>query len=583
MNSNFLGSRFGGCLLPLWLLSWPTVGFAADNLVEITEDFTADPQWDAFHTRIVGTNCPIITQDFGYQRTNLLGGGFGEIGGTIWSTRIPAYYAVKVGPFSLRNRLSASGEISIAQAADRASFFLGFFNASRQGWRPWSSMMIQMNGAQRGESVRNRSTSGVQVWFKSVTASWKTDGMVTDVVIPADGSVHTWSFSYDPDAVVNSTWPHAQLSQYFIRARREWGELYTQAKELEPHITEEELRGRLNAAVNQGLLVYDPRRGKDNWELVPEADKQQGAVTLQIDGGQLYRTYLAPGNRDEPMELDRFGIVNQQNFGRSVGFRIGKLNVNGRSIDLSHDPGWEGCGNRSSHREQDFHARQDFGFSNTNWAGESSGEIGGTFWRTEPVDPLHAYYADDVGVLTLEDPLSFSANIAFVDGQPDSSVWFGFFNIKERLAETSLPEDACPKSTSMGISIAGPSRVGYYLSPFCAPNRELATCGQGPVFQPTGEKCRVSFRYDPGANDGVGRITVTLKNETVILDLTPQQRAASCAFDRFGIATIRRGGKFVVFYMDDIVYTARRPAGYRPPRVPQQVIEVTYPKGGRKY
>ena len=36
---------------------------------------------------------------------------------------------------------------------------------------------------------------------------------------------------------------------------------------------------------------------------------------------------------------------------------------------------------------RDFHAKHDFGFSWTDFAGTAAGEIGGTFWRTEAVDP----------------------------------------------------------------------------------------------------------------------------------------------------------------------------------------------------
>jgi len=94
---------------------------------------------------------------------------------------------------------------------------------------------------------------------------------------------------------------------------------------------------------------------------------------------------------------------------------------------------------------------------------------------------------------------------------------------------------------------------------------------------------RFSFLYDPQANQGVGRITVTLDEKTLVLDLTARQRAAGATFDRFGLSNIRAGGKFVTIYFDDLTYSARRPAGAKPEPHPQKVVTVPYPAGGRKY
>lgn len=46
---------------------------------------------------------------------------------------------------------------------------------------------------------------------------------------------------------------------------------------------------------------------------------------------------------------------------------------------------------------------------------------------------------------------------------------------------------------------------------------------------------------------------------------------------------IRRGGKYVIIYFDDLTYTARRKAGHKPKRHKETVITVPYPAGGRKY
>src|SRR5262249_7900522 len=163
--------------------------------------------------------------------------------------------------------------------------------------------------------------------------------------------------------------------------------------------------------------------------------------------------------------------VNTQTYGNALEVYLSDLTVNGHKVNLTRDPGWEGKGNRVRFAETNFHGRHDFGFMETNWAGKAPGEIGGTFWRTEPVDPLHGYYADDVGKLTLEDPISFSGSVCFVEGQPDAGMWIGYFNKKEKMVKVTDEKGGSPVNQSMGIVIEGPSRVGYYFAPFCVPKR----------------------------------------------------------------------------------------------------------------
>jgi len=65
--------------------------------------------------------------------------------------------------------------------------------------------------------------------------------------------------------------------------------------------------------------------------------------------------------------------------------------------------------------------------------------------------------------------------------------------------------------------------------------------------------------------------------------VTPKQRATGAKFDRFGLLNIRRGGKYVTVYFDDMSYTARRVTSYTPKEYEQKVVHVPYPENGRKY
>jgi hypothetical protein len=136
---------------------------------------------------------------------------------------------------------------------------------------------------------------------------------------------------------------------------------------------------------------------------------------------------------------------------------------------------------------------------------------------------------------------------------------------------------------SMGITIDGPTRIGYNFSGQIAPTRALVGNTAGPVFVPDGRSHAFSFAYDPKGNKGLGTVTVTLDKETFKHDLTREQRSAGSTFDRFGMMNMRRGGKYVTVYLDDLTYTARRAPGAAPARHEQKVTKVPYPEGGRKY
>jgi hypothetical protein len=234
------------------------------------------------------------------------------------------------------------------------------------------------------------------------------------------------------------------------------------------------------------------------------------------------------------------------------------------------------------------------------------GEIGGTIWRNEAIDPLHAFYADDVGKLTLDDPIEFSGDIAFIDGATDGDVVIGYFNKHERLAEfTGGNRDYPPNLATqkggrrnihlgfdsrasripgtMGFTIGGPTPVGFYFASLCVPTIQTARMQNGPVIQPDRQRRHFSFSYDPKANNGVGRITSTLDDKAFALDLTPEMRTAGVTFDHFGLSSVRQGGKWVTVYLDDLTYTARRDSNEAPTRHVQKVVEVPYPASGRRF
>jgi hypothetical protein len=135
----------------------------------------------------------------------------------------------------------------------------------------------------------------------------------------------------------------------------------------------------------------------------------------------------------------------------------------------------------------------------------------------------------------------------------------------------------------MGFIIGGPTRVGYYFAGNVVATPDLSAGQNGPVIHPDRRRRHFTFDYDPKANNGVGRVTCTLDDQKFTMDLTPEMRKAGTTFDRFGITSPRAGGKWVTVYLDDLTYTGRRPADYKPVKHEQKITQVEYPAGGRRY
>ena len=374
------------------------------------------------------------------------------------------------------------------------------------------------------------------------------------------------------------------LRDYLSRGRQTVDQILARAKQVEPALARDALVGRLQAALQKGLVTYLARHRTEYWLLKQDNEDLKGEVAVQIDGEPEYCTYLPANVRDQSVVLDHFGIFNMQLPGREAKFYVSDLTVNERKVGLNRDPGWEGHGNRVRFVDHDF-VRQNFGYeSETSHAGGARGEIGGLIYNVEPINPLHGFYADDIGRLTLDDPIHFSGKVTFIEGSTDAGMYFGFFR---RGREAELPPNTPGKGASgwpqpnvLGVVVDGPARVGWYFMPVCtAATRELYRSTPGRIFLPTRAQRIFTFDYDPRANNGVGRVIVTLDGEAPFgLDLKPDQRNAGATFDRFGLMSFRRGGKFSILYFDDLTYTTRRPIDAPAPRHHQKITTVPYPK-----
>jgi len=542
---------------------------AEEELRLKTERFDTDPGWDNSVNRVELANPPTIAQDFGWSP--------GKIGGTVHRSITPAWYGMPLEkPLSFHDAFSASGKIAVnSKTSDfRTAVYLGFFNHERQGWRPWASMALRVvNGGRR-----------TFFFVDYMTGLWNAGAAETELTIPSDGSEHTWSFTYDPKAT-REPWSDFKLHSWLSRSRQTPTAILERARKDEPDLTPQALEERLQTALAKGLVSFLARRGERYWLLNKDQAELKGAVTFQVDGGPPYCAYLEATLQAAPVVLDRFGIFNMQLPGGAVTFYASDLTVNEKKIDLGSDPGWESHGSRVQFVDRDF-VRQNFGYSaDTSHAGGQKGEIGGLFYNVEPVNPLHGFYADEVGQLTLDDPLHFSGKISFMEGSTDAGMFFGFFRAEDekRTLPPNIPGtggSGWPQPNVLGMVVDGPSRVGWFFTSVCtAAERSLMGETRGHVFLPTRRPRTFQFDYDPTANGGVGRVTVALDAEAPFtLDLTAAQRQAGATFDHFGLMSFRRGGKYSILYFDDLTYTTRHPANDPALRHEQKVTTVPHPQ-----
>jgi hypothetical protein len=559
------------------LMIMPVISLAQQFPIEsVQQNFSEDPGWEGYNNRIDCYDCPEITQDFGWTETNHNKDSVGEISGTIWKSTTPTYYAMPLGPLSFKDSFSASGKLAvIAPEEEGYGFYIGFFNSERQGWRIWSSCGFRMGPVKQDHMM-------FHLDYKTGQAAGAI--LNPDIIIPTDGSVHSWELIYEPDVGVADKWPDKRLPKW-INSYSNIHEdtILVRAQKDEPKMTKEKLHGLLLDARDAGLIDHWYRKGSYHlWNLERDTEEIKGRITFKFDDYDPVSYFLIPGHIEHPSVIDRFGVYNMQMYHGSMRFFLSDLMVNGEKIDLSQDPGWDGRGNRVTFVERDFHARQNFGYTQTNWAGERAGEIGGRFYGTEVKDPSHGFYADDIGRLTLDDPVSFSGQICFPEGAVDGRMLLGYFNKKSKLADIEGEYKGNPPHQFLGIEVMDQTRYGYNFTAVVSPKQNIATENRGPVYIPDRIKRAFSFAYDPDAGDA-GRITVTLGKEVFTTDLTKEQRQVGSVFDRFGILSPRKGGKYVDVYIDDLTYDVRRPADFKAVKHKQKVVEVPYPPLGREY
>ncbi len=158
------------------------------------QDFSQDPKWDASGNRAKYQAKEFRgAHDFGFSNTNHAGGKTGELGGTFWRSGKYAYYADKIGPLSLDDRLEARGKVILMSGAPDSDMFLGWFNSANQDEPPVEA------GHFLGVHVGGPTRIG-HYFHPSLTTAQGTRARAAAGPVLAPGKVYEWSLVYDPAA-----------------------------------------------------------------------------------------------------------------------------------------------------------------------------------------------------------------------------------------------------------------------------------------------------------------------------------------------------------------------------------------------
>lgn len=284
----------------------------------------------------------------------------------------------------------------------------------------------------------------------------------------------------------------------------------------------------------------------------PAANGGVGEITFTLGGegpftGGPFKIPLHKQQREAGATFDCFGLVNPQSAGNWLTIYVDDLTEGGERQAFDADPQWRGEGNRAELLDYGLEGAHQFGYSETALAGGEPGEIGGLI-HNSPSSP--AYYADDIGKLSLDQPLAASGKIVVERYGSDGAVSFGWFHSARR---------GYPPANVLGVLIDGPTSTGPRFMGLVGSSDPKLSHRQhdgAPLIAADGKSHTWQLEYDPAAADGQGKMTIWLDGKATSFALPAGLRKQGAAFDRFGIFAHEGGGRASRVYWDDLEYTA---------------------------
>ena len=481
-----------GLVLVALLLAHNLVVSAEPSRTTLREErFNADPTWDGRNNRSTPKEPPIVIQDFGYSATSHAGGEPGEIGGRVWQSVRGGYYGKEIEPKSLQNSLSASGSVAVLKAK------------SISGWHTTGDIFVGWFAADERDRIwRPRNFLGFRL-----QSSNEPDGCLVEICYGT------------------AAW---QAGGVFVNARGGG---------------QEKLVRDLKTS---DLLRIPPDGSRHFWSVTYEP--ADGEIVVQFDGGET-RVTIPAEHRKAGARFDHFGIFTPRIPGLDIIAYFDDIMIDGEKHDFSTDPKWDGVGNRERYPDPAQYAYNNFGYSQTKFAGGAPGEIGGIFFSCNPSEEeFKAHYGDRIGQLTLEHRLVARGKFAAKEFSTDSSFALGWFNSKKQ---------GYPLENFVGVYFDSLSSVGRIVQPLYG-TREGNERQSAPhvTFNPDGTSYEWQLEYDPRAADGKGAITFRMNNQSTTLALAAGDREKGALMERFGLFNMQHANsKWCEVYFDDLSYT----------------------------
>jgi hypothetical protein len=188
-----IGARVGLLVIAGW-----SIGLAAQDASLRREDFSTDPFWESYRSRLLPNPLPITRQDFGWRNVQQADGAHNEIGGWIQRSLTPAWFAKIIPRRTLDDKLSASGKFAVSRDDSSSGTLFGWFNETSRGWRTPNSLVFRLDG--NGGKYWVFYEYGTRHWLTGGEGCFEGDRYQTTPTkpFPANGTAHTWSLSYDP-------------------------------------------------------------------------------------------------------------------------------------------------------------------------------------------------------------------------------------------------------------------------------------------------------------------------------------------------------------------------------------------------
>jgi len=169
------------------------------------ENFSGEPKWIGSGNRKTYEDREQTgAHDYGFSPTTNHAGGAkaGEAGGGLWRSGALGYYADKVGPLDLTQKLTASGKVRLVTAGPDSDVYLGWFNSGS------SKPATENAGKMKSNRFEDRDFIGIHVggptrvghYFIPQLATAKGSiGKVDAGPVLLRAKSFDWSLTYDPE------------------------------------------------------------------------------------------------------------------------------------------------------------------------------------------------------------------------------------------------------------------------------------------------------------------------------------------------------------------------------------------------